>query len=37
MMPGFQFQGELPEGFMFEYPCGDETCRFPEDFEGFEG
>jgi membrane-associated protease RseP (regulator of RpoE activity) len=37
MMPGFQFQGELPEGFRFEFPCGDETCRFPEGFEHFEG
>ncbi len=43
MMPGFQFQGELPEGFHFEFRCGDETCSFPEDleklegFEGFEG
>lgn len=37
MMPGFQFQGELPEGFHFEFRCGDEPCQFPEDFEGFEG
>ena len=37
MMPGFQFQGELPEGFNFEFQCGDEPCRFPEGFEGFEG
>ena len=37
MMPGFQFRGELPEGFDFGFLCGDEPCRFPEDFEGFEG
>jgi hypothetical protein len=37
MMPGFQIQGELPEGFEFEFPCGDEICRFPEDFDRFEG
>lgn len=37
MMPGFQFQGELPEGFDFGFLCGDEPCPFPEDFEGFEG
>ncbi|GMR09491.1 MAG: hypothetical protein BMS9Abin28_0310 [Anaerolineae bacterium] len=37
MLPGFQFQGELPEGFDFEFRCGDEPCQFPEDFEGFEG
>lgn len=37
MTPGFQFQGELPEGFHFEFRCGDEPCQFPEDFEGFEG
>ncbi|MFQ5923330.1 MAG: S1C family serine protease [Anaerolineales bacterium] len=36
IMPGFQFQGELPEGFHFEFRCSDEPCRFPEDFEGFE-
>jgi len=37
IVPGFQFQGELPEGFEFEFPCGDETCSFPDDLEGFEG
>jgi membrane-associated protease RseP (regulator of RpoE activity) len=34
MTPGFQFQGELPEVFHFEFRCSDEPCRFPEDFEG---
>ncbi len=36
-IPGFQFQGELPEGFDFGFLCGDEPCRFLEDFEGLEG
>ena len=35
--PGFQFRGELPEGFRFEFRCDGEPCQFPEDFEGFEG
>lgn len=35
--PGFQFQGELPEGFRFDFRCGDEPCRFLDGLEGFEG